>query len=219
MINLLSVSSVKIQSAILAFTLVYTACTTLSDSIRPEGRVVERSKQTKPVWADAPTGQLIVNATEAKIHYYLGKQRDLPIAIKLAQTSAIESSFDAWKPSFDIRLKEYPQLLAAKNSKNEKEYVILLDQAARKTHSQAAQVEDIYFERVRIENPDKVPELQGVNEYFDVHVLVQLMPVPSDKLNGVLHQVFSSAKSADLKKAVKDLAPKAKLAPAPIKKK
>jgi len=185
-------------------------CTTVQEDLRPEGRVVERSKQTKPVWADAPAGQIVVNATEAKIHYTLVKQRDLPIAIKTAQTSAVTSSFDAWKPSFEARLKDYPTLTAAKSSRNEIEFNQLLDQAAHKAHTQIAQVEDIYFERIHIDNPAKVPELDGVSEYFDVHVLLQLLPLQSAKLDMILYQVFQTSKFPELKRAVKDFAPKSK---------
>jgi hypothetical protein len=181
-------------------------CTTPSDN-RPEGRIVERSKQLRPVWADSPLNQLAINATEVKFHYAKFKQRDLPIAVKTSQTEAIESSFTPWRPSFDSRIKEFPKLIAAGTGPSQKEYEILLDQAAHRVHAQAAQIEDIYYERVRIEDASKVPELTGVSEYFDVHVLVQLQQVDSERLNNALFQTFSTAKSLTLRKVAKDFAP------------
>lgn len=183
-----------------------TNCATPGDN-RPEGRIVERSKQLRPVWADSPLNQLAVNATEVKFHYAKFKQRDLPIAVKTSQTEAIESSFTPWRPSFDSRMKEFPKLVSAGSGSSQKEYELLLDQAAHRVHAQAAQIEDIYYERVRIEDASKVPELTGVSEYFDVHVLVQLQQVDSEKLKNALFQTFSSAKSLTLRKAAKDLAP------------
>lgn len=193
------------SSLIAAIFILTTSCATTSKDSRPEGRVIERSKQAKPVWADAPAGQLIVNATEAKIHYANTKQRDLPIAIKVTQSSAIESSYEPWRASFETRLSEFPKVLAAKNAKNQVEYTQLIEQVARKVHAQAAQVEDIYYERIRIDAADKVPELAGVSEYFDVHVLVQLLPVDSTKIRAVLQQVFSGAKAPELKRIGKDM--------------
>lgn len=191
---------------LLLLSFVFSSCATQSDT-RPEGRVVERSKQVKPVWADSPLNQLSVNATEAKFHYAKFKERDLPIAVKAAQTEAIDQSFNAWRSSFDSRLKEFPKLVAAGVGSAEKEYTSSIEQAAHRVHAQAAQIEDIYYERVRIEDASKVPELTGVSEYFDVHVLVQLLQVDSEKLKNALYQSFINAKSPALKKAAKDLAP------------
>lgn len=188
------------------------SCATPTDN-RPEGRIVERSKQLRPVWADSPLNQLAVNATEVKYHYAKFKQRDLPIAVKAAQTEAIDESFIPWRPSFDARIKEFPKLVAAGTGPSEKEYLSLFDQAAHRVHAQAAQIEDIYYERVRIEDASKVPELTGVSEYFDVHVLVQLQQVDSERLKNALFQTFSGAKSLALRKAAKELAP-----PPPAKK-
>lgn len=184
------------------------SCTTTAPSdTRPEGRIVERSKQVRPVWVDSPLSQLAVNATEVKFHYAKFKERDLPIAVKAAQTEAIDQSFLPWRPSFESRLKEFPKLIAAGVGPAEKEYTTLLEQAAHRVHAQAAQIEDIYYERIRIEDASKVPQLSGVPEYFDVHVLVQLMQVDSDKLRNAIYQSFVAAKSPALRKAVKELAP------------
>ena len=185
----------------------YSCTTTAPTDTRPEGRIVERSKQVRPVWVDSPLSQLSVNATEVKFHYAKFKERDLPIAVKAAQTEAIDQSFLPWRPSFESRLKEFPRLVAAGTGSAEKEYTTLLDQAAHRVHAQAAQIEDIYYERIRIEDASKVPELTGVPEYFDVHVLVQLLQVDSDRLRNAIYQSFINAKSPVLRKAAKELAP------------
>lgn len=192
----------------------FSCTTTSSNDTRPEGRIVERSKQVRPVWVDSPLNQLAVNATEVKFHYAKFKERDLPIAVKAAQTEAIEQSFLPWRPSFESRLKEFPRLIAAGTGTAEKEYTTLLEQAAHRVHAQAAQIEDIYYERIRIEDASKVPQLSGVPEYFDVHVLVQLMQVESEKLRNAIYQSFIAAKSPVLRKAAKELAP-----PPPVTKK
>jgi hypothetical protein len=184
------------------------SCITLPSDQRPEGKVVERSKQTKPVWSDSPTDQLIVNATEAKIHYFSQKSRDLPIAVKLMQSTAIEKSYPLWKPSFDQRLKEFPKIFNAKTPRNEKEFYDLLEQCARKVHAEAAQIEDIYYEKIQIEKPELVPELAGVSEYFDVHVLVQLKQVDTAKIESVIYQVFSKAKAVELRRVGSEFSPK-----------
>ena len=182
-------------------------CTTLQSDKRPDGVVIERNKQTRPVWSDAPTDQLVVNATEAKFHYALNRQRDLPIAVKQAQTSAIEASYPLWKPNFDERLKELPNVAATSHGRAGAEYATLIEQVSRRIHARVNQVEDIYYERVRIDQPDAAPDLVGAKEYFDVHVLVQILPVESEELKHQIASSFSSAKSAELRKIAKDLTP------------
>ncbi len=182
------------------------SCISLPDERRSDGKVIERNKQSRPVWVDAPVNQLIVNATEANVHISKLKQRDLPIAIKLTQTAAIETSYPPWRPSLESRMGEFPSITSFKTGKHETEYSILLEQVARKIHAQVAQVEDIYYERIQINPEKKPPEFENLTEYFDVHVLVQLHPVESVKLQSVIHQVFSNAKASELRKAAKSLA-------------
>ena len=183
-------------------------CATITSDKRPEGLVVERNKQVRPAWADSPADKLLVNSTETRIHYALLKQRDLPIAVKQSQTNAIFSSFDLWLPSLNQRLGDLPQLNGLRSSpRASKDMEQLLTQVAHKIHGEVAQIEDIYFERVRIDNYATVPELQGVTEYFDVHTLVQLLPVDGEKLRGSIGSALLASKSSEMKRVGKELTP------------
>lgn len=175
---------------------------------RPEGVVVERNKEVRPAWVDSPTKSLLVSATETRFHYPLLKQRDLPIAVKQSQTKAVEESFILWRPSFDQRLNDVPQINGLRtSSRTSKETEKILDQVASKIHTEIAQIEDIYFERIRIDNFNLVPELTGVTEYFDVHTLVQLMPIDTERLKNVLGNSLQASKYSEMKKVGKELAP------------
>jgi hypothetical protein len=52
-----------------------------------------------------------------------------------------------------------------------------------------------------------VPELTGVTEYFDVHTLVQLMPINTERLKSVLGNALQTSKLPEMKKVGKELAP------------
>jgi hypothetical protein len=175
---------------------------------RSDGTVVERNKQSRPAWVDSPTDRLLVNSTETRFHYSLRKQRDLPIAVKQTQIMAIDSSYNLWLSGFEQRLGDYPQIKGLKSStRTNKETLSILEQIAKKTHSEVAQIEDIYYEKIRIDNYAASPELQGVTEYFDVHVLVQLLPVDSEKLKNSLANGFSNSKLPEIKKVGRELSP------------
>ena len=199
---------ILIKSVVPLLLLAISNCATISSDKRPEGIVVERNKQVRPAWADSPTGKLLVNSTETRFHYAHLKQRDLPIAVKQSQTAAIFSSFDLWLPGFNQRLGDLPQINGLRSSpRTSKDMDQLLNQVAHKIHSDVAQIEDIYFERVRIDNYATVPELQGVTEYFDVHTLVQLLPVDGEKLRGYIGNALLVSKPAEMRRVGKELAP------------
>lgn len=180
--------------------------TTISDK-RPEGVVIERNKQTKPAWVDSPTDKLLVNSTETRFHFALLKERDLPIAVKQSQTMAVEASFKLWSIEFEQCLTDYPQLKPLRSSpRTASDMETLISGLAHKIHSDAAQIEDIYYERIRIDNYKPVPELQGVTEYFDVHTLVQLLPIDREKLRVALGSALSAGKFQEMKKVGRDLA-------------
>ncbi len=184
------------------------SCVTTDSDKRPEGVVVERNKQTKPAWVDSPTNKLLVNPTETRFHFSLLKQRDLPIAVKQSQTMAIDASFDHWFPGFEQRLADFPQINGLRSSsRTSKDMEVLISNVAHKIHSQVAQIEDIYYERIRIDNYKPVPELQGVTEYFDVHTLVQLLPVDGEKLRISLGGALLAGKFQEMKKVGRELSP------------
>jgi hypothetical protein len=186
----------------------FASCLTTASDRRPEGVVVERNKQTKPAWVDSPTDKLLVNSTETRFHFSLLKQRDLPIAVKQSQTMAVDASFNHWFPGFEQRLADFPQINGLRSSsRTSKDMEILIANVAHKIHSQVAQIEDIYYERIRIDNYKTVPELQGVTEYFDVHTLVQLLPVDGEKLRLSLGSALSAGKYQEMKKVGRELAP------------
>ena len=196
---------------ILSLTFYLNSCASLQPDKRPEGVVVERNKQSRPVWVDSPTNKLLVSTTETRFHYALLKQRDLPIAVKLSQTNAIKESFELWRPGFDQRLNDFPQLKGLQSStRTSKDTSLLLDQVAHKIHGEVSQIEDIYYEKIRIDNYATVPELQGVTEYFDVHTLVQLLPVDSEKLRSSLGTALSGSKQPEMRKVGKELSLTAK---------
>jgi hypothetical protein len=187
------------------------SCATTNENKRPEGVVIERNKESRPAWADAPEDQLLVHTTETRFHYALLKERDLPISVKQAQTNAIDASYKFWYPGFEQRLEDVPQIKGLRTSpRTAKDMEQILNIVAHRIHGDVAQIEDIYYEKVRIDNFNVVPQLQGVTEYFDVHVLVQLMPVDGEKLKLTLGSAMQSSQYAEMKQVGKSLAPTVK---------
>lgn len=189
-----------------------TRCTTVSGDKRPEGVVIERNKQVQPAWVDSPSDRLLVNSTETRFHFSSLKQRDLAIAVNQTQGLAIAASYDLWLPGFNQRLGDFPQLQGLQSSpRTQKEMEELLNRVSHKIHTDVAKVEDIYYERIRIDNFEKVPELQGVVEYFDVHTLVQLISIDGEVLRQVLSDALLASKFSEMKTVGKGLARLSKL--------
>lgn len=182
------------------------SCATFESDRRSAGVVIERNKLTRPVWVDSPTNKLLVNANSTRFHYSLLKQRDLAIAVKLSQTNAISESFNPWHAEFERRLSDFPQLKALRSSpRTSKDTETLLQQAAHQIHSDVAQIEDIYYERVRIDDYKGVPELRGVSEYFDVHTLLNVAPYDTDKLRAALATSLMASKISEIKKVGREI--------------
>lgn len=157
-------------------------CVYLSRDKRPDGSVVERNKESRPAWVDSPTNQLLYTSSETRFHFAILKARDLPIAVKKSQIAAIEASFALWQPIFDQALKEIKEIKSLNNSsKNSSDLSEFKTQFAHRIHAEVAQVEDIYFERIKLDDYKATPELEGVSEYFDVHTLVHLIPIDQEK--------------------------------------
>jgi hypothetical protein len=195
-------------STLIAVTLASTACVTGHSDKRPDGVVVERNKQARPAWVDSPTDRLLVSSTETRFHHALSKQRDLPIAVKQSQTLAIDASFRHWTSGFEHRLTDFPQIKGLRSSpRTSKDTEVILEGVSKKIHAEVAQIEDIYYEKIRIDNYSVSPELQGVTEYFDVHTLVQLLPVDTDRLRQTLGTALLAGKYPEMKKVGKELIP------------
>jgi hypothetical protein len=184
------------------------ACAYVSSDLRPDGIVVERNKQSRPAWADAPTERLMTTGSENRFHYALLKSRDLPIAVKQSQTKAIEQSYELWKPQFDQEIGTFSQVKKLQSSaRTSKELQAIIDRIARRLHSEVAQIEDIYFERIRIDSQKNPSDLEGVSEYFDVHTLVQFLPIDREILQKDLSAAFLASSVGEIKKVGRDLSP------------
>ncbi len=182
------------------------SCVYLSRNSRPDGVVVERNKETRPTWVDTPSDQLISTAKESRFHFALPKSRDLPIAIKKSQTAAIDASFNLWLPSFDSKIAEVSQFKSLKNSsKTQRDLDNFLNQFAHRIHAEIAQVEDIYFERIKIDGHKTSAEMQGITEYFDVHTLVHLATVDSDYFISELAKELKMSGNSELRRVGKDI--------------
>jgi hypothetical protein len=130
----------------------------------------------------------------------------LPIAIKKSQTAAIEASFNLWLPYFDTKIAEVSQFKSIKNSaKSRRDLDDFLNQFAHRIHSEIAQVEDIYFERIKIDGHKTSNEMQGISEYFDVHTLVHLAPVDSEYFAGQLAKELKASGNSELRRVGKDI--------------
>ncbi len=193
----------KIRTVLIA-ALLYSCQTPLGD-VRPEGVVIERNKQVRPVWVDLPTERIVSAGNDSKFHFAKFKQRDLPIAIKTTQSAAVESSFSAWLPIFNERMKQVPKFSQIQSKGNPAELDLLMTQLSRKQHAIAAQIDDIYYEKIRIDDPSKVPELTGVSEYFDVHVLILLKPMEDQQLHSSIKKIFINSKQAEWRKWAQEL--------------
>ena len=181
-------------------------CTTFTADKRPEGPVVERNKEVQPTWVDSPSDRLLVSSTETRFHYSSLKQRDLAIAVNTSQGLAIAASYKLWLPAFTQRIDDIPQLNGLRSSpRTQVEMEALLERVSHKIHTDIAKVEDIYYERIRIDNYKPVPELLGVAEYFDVHTLVQLVSVDGEALHKTLSDALLASKNTEMKKVGKDL--------------
>lgn len=189
---------------ILITSLLYSCQTPLGD-VRPEGVVVERNKQVRPVWVDLPTERIVSASADSKLHFAKFKQRDLPIAIKTTQSLAVESSFSMWLPIFNERMKQVPKFNQIQSKGSSTELDLLMTQLSRKQHSIAAQIDDIYYEKIRIDDPSKVPELAGVSEYYDVHVLILLKPLEDKQLHSSIKKIFLNSKQAEWRKWAQEL--------------
>jgi hypothetical protein len=204
----------RLRTILLLATFVLTiqsACATIVSDKRAEGVVVERNKQTRPIWADSPTNKLVVNDTETRYHFAIVRQRDLPIAVKQAQTSAIKESFALWRSVFGESLGDVSQVKRLQSAtKQGKDLTQILDVVASKLHSDLAQIEDIYYERIRIDNYGPVPELKGVPEYFDVHTLVKIAPLDLEKMKISLGTELLAARHPEFKKVGRELSVTAK---------
>jgi len=182
------------------------SCVYLSRDSRPDGVVIERNKETRPTWVDSPSDQLINTAKESRFHYAFPKSRDLPIAIKKSQTAAIDASFNLWLPLFEGKIAEVSQFKSIKSSvKSQKDLDDFLNRFAHRIHSEIAQVEDIYFERIKIDGHKTSTEMQGVSEYFDVHTLVHLAPIDPEYFTKELAKELTASSNSELRRIGKDI--------------
>lgn len=184
---------------------IYVGCVSTQTQTRSDGVVIERNKQARPVWVDAPMSQLVESSKDAKLRYALLKQRDLPLAIKSTQSSAISSSYEPWRPIFDTQLKQLALFHQIRAKDDASRFDGLVEKAAHEVHAQSSQIEDIYYEKIRIDDPSMVPELKGVNEYFDVHVLIRIVPIENKRFLAIIKRVFGGAKSLETRKWAKEL--------------
>jgi hypothetical protein len=181
------------------------SCAYLSRDKRPDGSVVERNKESRPAWVDSPTNQLLYTSSETRFHFAILKARDLPIAVKKSQIAAIEASFPLWLPIFDQSIKDVRELKAlASSPQTMAELSELKTQFAHRVHTEIAQVEDIYFERVKIDNYKSTPELEGVSEYFDVHTLVHLASIDQEKFARDLGEQLKGSRNKQIRRAGQD---------------
>jgi hypothetical protein len=193
--------------ASLGLAVILNGCTTtVTGDRRPEGPVVERNKEVKPIWLDLALDELVTTQTGGQLHHALFKQRDLPIGIKTAQTSAVEISFNAWKVAFDEKFSQLPNVGSLKNSGTDKDLEAAKDQLSRRLHAEVTQIEDIYYERIRIDDRTKVPELGNIPDYFDIHALVNIQPLQLSVLILAAKSQFINAKNPAWRKWAQNLA-------------
>lgn len=182
------------------------SCVYLSRDSRPDGIVIERNKETRPTWVDSPSDQLISTSKESRFHYALPKSRDLPIAIKKSQTAAIDASFNLWLPHFESKIAEIQQFKSIKSSaKSNRDLDDFLNRFAHRIHAEIAQVEDIYFERIKLDGHKTSTEMQGISEYFDVHTLVHLAPVDPEYFTKELAKELKASSNSELRRVGKDI--------------
>jgi hypothetical protein len=186
----------------------FQSCSTLVSDTRPEGVVVERNKQARPIWANQSSAKLLKNQADSRFHFAMLQQRDLPIAVKLSQTNAIKDSFQLWLPGYRDELQKLVELRPLQAAtQHAKDLERVLESVAIKLHGELAQIEDIYYERIRIDRYDTVPHLQGVSEYFDVHVMVKIAPLKSEHLRATLANELRSVDSREFKRVAMELSP------------
>jgi hypothetical protein len=199
-----------------SFLLTAVGCVYLSRDKRPDGSVVERNKESRPAWVDSPTNQLLYTSSETRFHFAILKARDLPIAVKKSQIAAIEASFPLWLPTFDQALKEIKEIKSLTNSsKASNEFSDFKNQFAHRVHADVAQVEDIYFERIKLNDYKSTPELEGVSEYFDVHTLVHLTPIDQEKFAKDLADQMKEARNKQIRSAGQSLLKRLSAKPRP----
>ena len=197
---------VKLKILLVLLCIWLAGCVYFSSNARQDGVVIERNKEIRPAWADAPTEQLLYTSSETRFHYSVLKARDLPIAVKKSQTAAIEASFGLWRPIFERRVAENPIVKSTKPQiKSSREFSEVIDRFAHQMHAQIAQIEDIYFEKVKIDAYNPPPELEGATEYFDVHTLVHLLPIDGDNFYHELANHLQSSRNSEVRRTGKEI--------------
>lgn len=181
-------------------------CVYLANNKRPDGTVVERNKESRPAWVDSPTDQLLHTSTETRFHFAILKARDLPIAVKKSQIAAIEASYPLWLQIFEQAFRQVKEVKTlTSSSKLARDFAEFKNNFAHRVHAEVAQVEDIYFERVKIENQKAPPDLDGVGEYFDVHTLVHLNAIDQERFTKELAEQMLGSRNKQIRQAGKDL--------------
>jgi hypothetical protein len=164
---------------------------------RPEGRVIERSKQTPPAWSALKLNVLFETDDGAQYRHMRSKERDLPIGIKKTQTDGIQQSYNAWMPVFKQKmLASIPDLAKVQDS----DLYPVLEKVGLPTHNEIAQISDFYFEKIHIDRPDMVPDLEGVSEFYEIHVLVTLKQFDMNKATTQMIQALETSGRPELQK-------------------
>lgn len=201
-------NTIKLFVLSIYFLHVFSGCVYLSRDKRPDGSVVERNKESRPAWVDSPTDQLLYTASETRFHFAILKARDLPIAVKKSQIAAIEASYPLWLPIFESALREYKELKALESAPGtSRDMAELKNYFAHRIHAEIAQVEDIYFEKIKIDDYklELELELEGLKEYFDVHTLVHLAPLDQEKVEKDLISTLQSSRNKEIRRIGKQL--------------
>lgn len=185
---------------------VFSGCVYLSRDKRSDGSVIERNKESRPAWVDSPTDQLLYTASETRFHFAILKARDLPIAVKKSQIAAIEASFPLWLPIFERAMRNYKEVKTLESaSGTSRDMAELKNYFAHRIHAEIAQVEDIYFEKIKIDDYKLELELEGLKEYFDVHTLVHLAPLDQEKVEKDLISALQASRNKEIRRVGKQL--------------
>jgi hypothetical protein len=176
------------------------SCSTTFTHVRSDGKVVERSKEARPNWVEAPHAKLISDANESRMHFENLRQRDLPVAVKLTQSYAMEASYVAWKPLVAQRVGSFQGVVGLLNDRNRAEFDKISETMIRKLHSDLTAIEDIYYEKIETDPTAELNELKGAKEYFDVHVSIRIKGLLDEALRQAMVSSFAKSKDSQLRR-------------------
>jgi len=170
--------------------------------LAPQTAIVERSKEQRPAWVELSSSQAVVGDDLVQFHGTNDRQPDLPLGIKLTQSSTLEGSETGITGLVraqidDIAVSKKTPEAVLKSPETESAIV----EAVKRSHGRHGKVVDIYYERHQsLVKTATNPEVETDGDFYVIHVLVQY---PKEQIPAVvvdIGRVLQKSRNADVKR-------------------